>query len=136
MDRSSSVSCSSSGSRPSSPSRSPSPSRPSSPSRSPTPAPRPSKPSTGPCLRSGTNCGETVSITSFEVELGSDGSSDPVTARVKLKSEIGIDVLGKTCYLTPFPSNGGHFGTSCCLPLIEVWFLLESEDVKGNKVKN
>jgi len=125
LDRSSSVSCSSSGSRPSSPSRSPSPSRPSSPSRSPTPAPRPSKPSTGPCLRSGTNCGETVSITSFEVELGSDGSSDPVTARIC--SDTGdVDVCCETPKLSKPGSNNWSRGK-------ETWPTITLGNCNGEK---
>ena len=62
-------------------------------SKIPTPAPRPSsvtnKPprspaaSSGPCLRSGKNCEESVvTITSFEVQTAADGTEDPITAGV------------------------------------------------------
>ena len=71
-------------------------------SKIPTPAPRPSsvtnKPptspprspavSSGPCLRSGKNCEESVvTITSFEVQTAADGTEDPITAGVSPMNE-------------------------------------------------
>jgi len=84
------------------------PRSPSSAPRTPTAAPRPSvvtkapprsptRATSGPCLRSGKNCDseETVSITSFEVEIGSDGSTNPITAMVC--SDTGdVDVCCET----------------------------------------
>ena len=43
--------------------------------------PCPRSPS-APCLRSGRNCDEEVTITSLEVRTGADGTKDPVTAMV------------------------------------------------------
>merc|ERR1712098_863557 len=116
LDRSSSVSCSSSGSRPSSPS---------SPSRSPTPPTPAPRPSTGPCLRSGKNCGETVTINSFEVEIGSDGSSDPVTARIC--SDTGdVDVCCETPKLSKPGSNNWSRGK-------ETWPTITLGNCNGEK---
>jgi len=113
LDRSSSssLSCSSS-SRPASPTAAPRPSVTKSPSRAP---PKPSRATSGPCLRSGKNCPsssssssssseETVSITSFDVEIGSDGSNDPVTVQV-CSDTRDVDVCCETPTLSKPSSN-------------------------------
>ena len=73
---------------PRSPSSSPS-QRPSSVTIKPPTSP-PRSPSSGPCLRSGKNCEESVvTITSFEVQTGSDGTEDQISAMVRTQ-EHGV----------------------------------------------
>jgi len=97
-------------------------------SKIPSPAPRPSsvtnKPprspaaSSGPCLRSGKNCEESVvTITSFEVQTAADGTEDPITAGV-CSDTNDVDVCCQTGDLKKAGTNGWARNKKETWPLI------------------
>jgi len=101
---------------PRSPSGSPS-QRPSSVTNKPPTSP-PRSPSSGPCLRSGKNCEESVvTITSFEVQTGSDGTEDQISAMV-CSDTNDVDVCCDTGSLKKAGSNGWARNKKETWPLI------------------